>query len=366
MIATLLTDEPSGLFGDMTDNISAGALDGTSAASSVKKGGASPGILSRFAFARQAVDGQAQIEREDDNRPARTPGSTVTQQKVKRRKGSLRKAVLGREAQRDKRDAIPLTINTDHSPQLQLEHQIKSNPSTHATSDSDRASESSEVTPWPELDDPVSGGGIEDKLMANADANTYTNANGNGNLRQPQTTPAMQSGPVTSPTVSYKSTSTTDEEDGLHMPQPNATLHRPELLSSSTASYFSRRSIARRTSQTPKSPLSYAEVGLSATSVQSTDSDWDYTETEWWGWVVLVVTWFVFVTGMGSCFGVWSWAWDVGTTPYAPPELENDETLPIVGYYPALLILTGVMSWIWVIVAWVGMKYFRHAKITGD
>ncbi|KAI9829554.1 MAG: hypothetical protein M1826_005599 [Phylliscum demangeonii] len=93
---------------------------------------------------------------------------------------------------------------------------------------------------------------------------------------------------------------------------------------------------------------------------------WDYTETEWWGWVVLVVTWIVFVVGMGSCLGVWSWAWDVGDTPSAPPELEDDPTLPIVGYYPALIILTVVMAWVWVIVAWVGMKYFRHAKISGE
>lgn len=82
--------------------------------------------------------------------------------------------------------------------------------------------------------------------------------------------------------------------------------------------------------------------------------------------MVLVVTWLVFVTGMGSCLGVWSWAWDVGTTPYAPPELEDDPTLPIVGYYPALIILTGVMAWVWVVVAWVGMKYFRHARVSGD
>lgn len=91
-----------------------------------------------------------------------------------------------------------------------------------------------------------------------------------------------------------------------------------------------------------------------------------YSETEWWGWVVLVVAWIVFVVGMGSCLDVWSWAWDVGETPSAPPELEDDPTLPIVGYYPALIILTAVVAWIWVVVAWVGMKYFKHAKIPGD
>jgi phosphatidylinositol N-acetylglucosaminyltransferase subunit Y-like protein len=89
----------------------------------------------------------------------------------------------------------------------------------------------------------------------------------------------------------------------------------------------------------------------------------DYSQTEWWGWIILCATWIVFVVGMGSCLGVWSWAWDVGETPYAPPEFEDDATLPIVGYYPALIVMTGVMAWVWVIVAWVGMKYFRHAKV---
>ncbi|KAJ5682358.1 hypothetical protein N7462_005523 [Penicillium macrosclerotiorum] len=100
--------------------------------------------------------------------------------------------------------------------------------------------------------------------------------------------------------------------------------------------------------------------------IKNNADTWDYSETEWWGWIILIVTWLVFVVGMGSCFEVWSWAWDVGETPYAPPELEDDPTLPIVGYYPALIILTAVMSWVWVVVAWVGMKYFKHANISGD
>lgn len=96
------------------------------------------------------------------------------------------------------------------------------------------------------------------------------------------------------------------------------------------------------------------------------DDDWDYSETAWWGWVVLIVTWVVFVVGMGSCLEVWSWAWDVGQTPYAPPELEDDPTLPIVGYYPALIVLTGVMAWVWVVTNWLGLKHFKHATIQGD
>lgn len=160
--------------------------------------------------------------------------------------------------------------------------------------------------------------------------------------------------PIISPT-SQSYASTTDDDD-LSMA---ATVTRP-------SSYFDPRPVLdvvrRRSSQ------KHAPSPLSAVPVLDYNADdaYDYAETERWGWVVLIVTWVVFAVGMGSCLGVWSWAWDVGQTPYAPPELEDDPTLPIVGYYPALIILTAVMAWVWVVVAWVGMKYFKHAKIQGD
>lgn len=160
--------------------------------------------------------------------------------------------------------------------------------------------------------------------------------------------------------------STTDEEDMLHMPSASLPARVSLSMSSGSESYFAARGGVNRQQsfQQAKSPLSYS--GISTNAPPPPDSGSDYTETEWWGWVVLTVTWFVFVMGMGSCLDVWSWAWDVGKTPYAPPELEDDPTLPIVGYYPALIIMTGVMAWVWVVVAWVGMKYFRHAKISGE
>ncbi|KAI9923575.1 hypothetical protein MW887_008496 [Aspergillus wentii] len=141
---------------------------------------------------------------------------------------------------------------------------------------------------------------------------------------------------------------------GLHLPTP----------SSSSDSYYALQpdSTYRVVHRTKSSPLATHAVEMK----NSPEITWDYSETEWWGWIILIVTWLVFVVGMGSCFGVWSWAWDVGETPYAPPELEDDPTLPIVGYYPALIILTAVMSWVWVMVAWVGMKYFKHANISGE
>lgn len=170
-----------------------------------------------------------------------------------------------------------------------------------------------------------------------------------------------------SPTLS----STTDDDE---LVKPASTLAVTKILPVSAKSAFSPASstsdsyfppqpgtLSHRTRHSPKSPLSTV-----APAALSSPQEWDYSETRWWGWVVLLVTWVVFVVGMGSCFDVWSWAWDVGETPKAPPELEDDPTLPIVGYYPALIILTGVMAWVWVTVAWVGMKYFKHASMGGD
>ena len=166
--------------------------------------------------------------------------------------------------------------------------------------------------------------------------------------------------PLQRPGTAESTASTTDDEDlSIHLVSST----KPLLP---TDSYFplQPRIVPRPKPATPKtrSPLSTLPPSIPP----SPPSEWDYSETRWWGWLILVVTWIVFVVGMGSCFEVWSWAWDVGETPYAPPELEDDPTLPIVGYYPALIILTTVMAWVWVTIAWVGMKYFKHANISSD
>ncbi|KAI9689739.1 MAG: hypothetical protein M1822_009621 [Bathelium mastoideum] len=118
--------------------------------------------------------------------------------------------------------------------------------------------------------------------------------------------------------------------------------------------------------RTLPSPLSYSPYTSPSPLPSPASSTASASTTAYYGVLILVLTWLVFIVGMGSCLGIWSWAWDVGETPYAPPELEDDPTLPIVGYYPALLVLTGVVAWAWVTVAWVGMKYFRHAKVVVD
>ncbi|KAK4620142.1 hypothetical protein CLAFUW4_11076 [Fulvia fulva] len=174
-----------------------------------------------------------------------------------------------------------------------------------------------------------------------------------------------------SPVSQASYTSTTDDDDVLTFDRSANSFAAQSLslqpLSPTATSYFpsvasvSDVSIARRLSSKKRSsPLSHNITTLTSFPEPETH---DYTETEFWGWVILFVTWLTFTVGMGSCLEIWSWAWDVGETPSAPPDLEDDPTLPIVGYYPALIVLTGVVAWVWITVAWIGMKYFRHAKI---
>lgn len=289
-------------------------------------------------------DDELDLQSGSQGSPRSMVAVTSQQIRTRRRKGSLRKvALLGRGAQRDKRDSSPLTIDTS--------------PPAQASPESDQS------TPKPSRSHDALGLSISD-LTPRASLSGYTQAaTPISDNQSSSSTTTTESQPL-DPKPVYQST--TDEEDMLQIPHAPASL-RPGLgMTSGAESYFSNLGSAprRRSFQQAKSPLSY--TGLPTTPLPQSAAEWDYSETEWWGWVVLTVTWFVFVTGMGSCLGVWSWAWDVGKTPYAPPELEDDPTLPIVGYYPALILLTCVMAWVWVVVAWVGMKYFRHAKISGD
>ncbi|KAI9676633.1 MAG: hypothetical protein M1829_002950 [Trizodia sp. TS-e1964] len=112
----------------------------------------------------------------------------------------------------------------------------------------------------------------------------------------------------------------------------------------------------RRSGKRAKSPLS----GIPPVDVlpirRPDEAEYDYSNTARWGWVILICTWTVFVIGIGTCFGVWSWAWDGGKTSV------DDSDLPIKGYYVYLFILSCVMAWVWITTAWMGMKYFRHAR----
>lgn len=126
-------------------------------------------------------------------------------------------------------------------------------------------------------------------------------------------------------------------------------------------------------SPSPSFPASF--IDLPWPPLAPRDSIDPLADTVWWGYFILLSTWLIFVIGMGSVLGVWGWAWDVPSDhPIPIPSFlrndgngilggEEEDEFPIQGYYPALMILTSVVAWVWVIVAWVGMKYFKHAKI---
>ncbi|RYP09014.1 hypothetical protein DL764_001510 [Monosporascus ibericus] len=331
-----------------------------------KRSGSGGGILSKFPFMRTSESRSNLKESRLANAPDAGDASPVSrpqrslsaalaqQQKTRKRKGSLRKvALLGRGAAREKREPKPLAVDNAAAVQNALEPaaQLLGNPVLDAEGRREGAHglgiSGLDLTPRPSME----GYARRAELPI---------------LPPPE--PESKS-PDTSPTISY--TSTTDEEDLLSIPAHGPSPLKLSPLSSTQESYFHQNrssstfSLQRRRSvKHAKSPLSLQ--GLTASPIPAPDEDHDYSETEWWGWIILVVTWFVFVVGIGSCLNVWSWAWDVGATPYAPPEFEDDPTLPVVGYYPALIILTCIMAWVWVVVAWIGMKYFRHAKISGD
>lgn len=35
------------------------------------------------------------------------------------------------------------------------------------------------------------------------------------------------------------------------------------------------------------------------------------TNTTWWGWFLIIFTWFLFVTGMSGVFGIWQWVFRI-------------------------------------------------------
>ncbi|UKZ83661.1 hypothetical protein TrVFT333_011470 [Trichoderma virens FT-333] len=303
-----------------------------------------PGTAHTSASMSASVDQEAarRDEAEASTAHVRAMAAAVQQQKTRRRRGSLRKvALLGRGAQRDRRD-WPLAIETDAIADAPISE--------------------------PARFDPASGSGstVHNALGLNispisSPTNEYPCQPNLNLIGSPTPSACFDAGMGGSERQADMYSFTTDEEDIIQLgTRASQSLRSGLPLSSGSESYYAGRAATERR-QKAKSPLSY-----SASTLPQPGVGWDYSETEWWGWVVLVVTWFVFVIGMGSCLEIWKWAWDVGKKPYAPPELEDDGTLPIIGYYPALITLTCVMAWVWVVVAWVGMKYFRHAKISGD
>lgn len=319
----------------------------------------SGGILSRLPFLRSSFEDQLPSQEYTNNVAPdidNAPPSPIRQVRTRKRKGSLRKtALLGTGKKR-------LERHTSKS---------NSNDSTRSLTHSRTAGEYSRDSMETVRDGQnglrrASGSGrfsFEDDESIYAGSSTTTNSSnwtpmtdppplGLDTISKPNEETLHQNQPssLTSPITTQPYASTTDDDEGLTF-ATSTSLAPPTTHTHVISRTRSSRAATIHTSS-PIQPLR-----------SPSPPQHDYAETEWWGWIILLLTWIVFVVGMGSCLGVWSWAWDVGETPYAPPELEDDPTLPIVGYYPALIMMTGVMAWVWVVVAWVGMKYFRHARV---
>lgn len=357
-------------------------------------------ILSRFSFFRSANDQLPEFRRETKHTVAiltpqenQAPKQSTKQNKNRKQKGSLRKKVLlGTE-------------NARTSGRNRSKTQVESPKRSHESGRRYSLSHHGKIYNHHEADgddgdidtNPASSGNATPKFISNNDDREAASSHEYGWPSVPTNNPVTRRAgnelnarihqqtngaipPIKSPYSSVASqpyASTTDDDDGITISRTSlANIASAQKSSSSSSpspanSYYNissqpysgvtpipRRRVSHKIHSHP-SPVTHS-------SIPQIEDEWDYSETEWWGWFVLLVTWIVFVVGMGSCFGVWSWAWDVGETPYAPPELEDDPTLPIVGYYPALIVMTFVMAWVWVVVAWVGMKYFRHAKVVRD
>ncbi|KAI9042005.1 PIG-Y family protein [Aspergillus affinis] len=362
-------------------------------ASSGHKRSSSGSLLSKLFFLRMIQATQNTPERSHSglDRPdgddlgaslrggSRAMSSALQHRRTRRRRGSLRKAALlsTRLDFRDKKaNRAPVDVFRADEPSEQQQHQQRQQsphlfpPHTHSSLSP------SSTTPLR----PLAGSAPPDRDIAPHESSYLETANSGEssgwnlmNVPRRSLSASAPSAPRHQQNASKDSLGeiTTDEEDIILFPRVKNTnaavaavagLHLPAASPSSDSYYALQADPKYRAMHRAKSPLATHPTDMTT----SQEMVWDYSETEWWGWIILIVTWLVFVVGMGSCFGVWSWAWDVGETPYAPPELEDDPTLPIVGYYPALIILTAVMSWVWVIIAWVGMKYFKHANISGE
>lgn len=84
-----------------------------------------------------------------------------------------------------------------------------------------------------------------------------------------------------------------------------------------------------------------------------------------WGRVILSVTWTGFILGIASVLGVYPFSSSASSSLSSiggVSDYEEQTGFPIRNYYPSLLCLCIVVAWVWCIISWMGMKFFRHAK----
>ena len=244
-------------------------------------------ILSRLAFLRSSED---PIEKQDrqstrdgavsptDSVAADTSRGALQPKKARKRKGSLRKALLSRQPE-SKAAKSPLSSprSPDNIDTLSL-----------------LLPPDSDATPRPSED------------LSPESPPRWTSPARKPSLSSIDSTPSAN--PVSSAASGTSATMRTDSTSDDDFPRIPVTIVR-KPPSSSGDSYFPPQTTSNRRALRTRSPLAPHPNSASASPVAS-DEEWDYSETATCGYVLLTCCFLIFVVGMGSCLGVWTYAWD--------------------------------------------------------
>ncbi len=91
---------------------------------------------------------------------------------------------------------------------------------------------------------------------------------------------------------------------------------------------------------------------------------------EFYGYLIIIVTWAMFVVSIGCIFNLWEWCLgnDNPLLQYIIDQtlvLDGDGMAVVDNYYIYSLFLSFVIIWIWCVISWISMKLFRHTKGSG-
>lgn len=79
--------------------------------------------------------------------------------------------------------------------------------------------------------------------------------------------------------------------------------------------------------------------------------------------VILTSTWAIVIVGLGSMFGLWKLllGYDSSAVRFVV-SYEKQTGYPISEYYACLIFMCFFVAWVWCLVSWMGMKFYRHTK----
>lgn len=90
----------------------------------------------------------------------------------------------------------------------------------------------------------------------------------------------------------------------------------------------------------------------------------EYSEIAYWGWVLLLATWGLIFFAIFTMFDLDIHLFGSKTDTVDMHKIPADsDDFPIRMYYPTSFFLSLVVAWVWCIVSWMGLKFFKHAKV---